>query len=525
VFLVFPFENASRSARYDWLSEGLEELTIERLGAAGLRVFTREERYAELERYGLPASGKYSRAMMLRVAEDLDADYIVFGSYNTDGKNLGIDAELLRVHPAALRPAVQESGALVGVMDVHMRAVWRLLSASDPRYPLSQAEFTRRQRPLRLDAFEHYVRGLLATEDEQKIRSLREAARLEPTWTAPAFSLAHVYFTHRDCLNAIAWLGRVPPTDGKSTEAAFLLGVCRLYRNEADLAVTVFQTLANRLRRAYGGSYELPELLNNLAVAQARNGKFAESESLLERVRQLDPDDQDYSFNLALLKLRANRPDAAVAALRDAVSREPEDNEARALLVAALERSGQKEAAATERTAAPADFRGKSAASLKPEALARLDRIKTRLDTSVLKLAPEAGSEDTAASNGTNSNSASHAKRARQLLTAGKVEEAGREFQAALKENPKDAGARRGLAEVYRRQGRLDEAAKELQASLSLRDGPTARTELARLYLEQKKPELARAELERALRIAPGYAEARQLLSRLSGNAESGVRP
>ena len=176
VFLVFPFENANRSVRYDWLGEGLEELSIQRLGAAGLHVFTHDERIAELERYALPASGKYSRAMMLRIAEDLDADYILFGSYNTDGKNLGVDARLLRVHPGALLAPVRESGSLEGLMDVHTRAVWRLLSAVDPAYPLSLVEFTRRQRPLRLDAFEHYIRGLLATEDEQKIRSLREAA-------------------------------------------------------------------------------------------------------------------------------------------------------------------------------------------------------------------------------------------------------------------------------------------------------------------------------------------------------------
>ena len=31
VFLVFPFENTSPNARLDWIGEGLEELTIQRL--------------------------------------------------------------------------------------------------------------------------------------------------------------------------------------------------------------------------------------------------------------------------------------------------------------------------------------------------------------------------------------------------------------------------------------------------------------------------------------------------------------
>ena len=35
IYLVFPFENAGASPRLDWLGEGLEELTILRLSAAG----------------------------------------------------------------------------------------------------------------------------------------------------------------------------------------------------------------------------------------------------------------------------------------------------------------------------------------------------------------------------------------------------------------------------------------------------------------------------------------------------------
>src|SRR5437870_13560994 len=35
IYVVLPFENAGAPAKLDWLSEGLEELTIERLTAAG----------------------------------------------------------------------------------------------------------------------------------------------------------------------------------------------------------------------------------------------------------------------------------------------------------------------------------------------------------------------------------------------------------------------------------------------------------------------------------------------------------
>jgi Tfp pilus assembly protein PilF len=48
-----------------------------------------------------------------------------------------------------------------------------------------------------------------------------------------------------------------------------------------------------------------------------------------------------------------------------------------------------------------------------------------------------------------------------------------------------------------------------------MRDSAVVRTTLARIYLEQKKTDLARAEAERALKLAPNYSEAKQLLEHL----------
>jgi Tfp pilus assembly protein PilF len=48
---------------------------------------------------------------------------------------------------------------------------------------------------------------------------------------------------------------------------------------------------------------------------------------------------------------------------------------------------------------------------------------------------------------------------------------------------------------------------------------------LARIYLEQKKPELARAEVEKAVRLAPNYPEAKELLEHLEkGKSTGGAR-
>ena len=85
-----------------------------------------------------------------------------------------------------------------------------------------------------------------------------------------------------------------------------------------------------------------------------------------------------------------------------------------------------------------------------------------------------------------------------------------------------NATAHRSLGEIARRRGRLDEAVRELQASLVTRDSAVVRTILARVYLEQKKPDLARSEAEKALKLAPNYAEAKTLLERLNGAKPAG---
>src|SRR5580693_8958650 len=131
IYLVFPFENEGASPRLDWLGEGLEELTIERLSAAGQQVYSHAGRTGELDRSGLPSTAKLSRASMLRTAQNMDADFVILGRFTSDGKSLVVESQILRVSPTKLLPAIRETGALDSLMDLHGRLLWRLLSAND----------------------------------------------------------------------------------------------------------------------------------------------------------------------------------------------------------------------------------------------------------------------------------------------------------------------------------------------------------------------------------------------------------
>lgn len=550
VFLVIPFENGGASPRLDWLGEGLEELTIQRLSAAGQQVYTHAGRVSELERYGLPVSAKLSRAAMLHVADDLDADFVIFGRYASDGKNLTVEGRILRVNvvndrtgasSTALLPPVQESGPLDSLMDLHLRLTWRLLSASDHTYSRSQTEFSKAQRPLRLDSFEHYIRGLLASEDDPRLRELREAARLDPDWPDPEFALGQAYFVRRDCNSALPWFARVPASYPRHLEAVFSEGVCRLLLNEPDRAEEIFAALQDSLRSSGGAGLEQPEVLNDLAIARERQGKRQLAQSDLRRASEMAPDEDDYPFNLGLLAVRAGDFAAAAGYFRDASEREPDNPEDRALLIQSLEKLGKKDEAAQEREAAKEALgtdalpavrletrtvaRSKKQNEVEADSLTRLERISTELGDIALRTGVETPEPDRGVSGASEASDTSpaHVRRGRQELAAGRLDSAEREFRAALSVDKADAGAHRGLAEIDRRQGKLDDAVRELQASLGARDSAAVRTMLAKVYLEQKKPDLARVEAERALSLAPNYTEAKQLLDHLKNSKPGGA--
>src|SRR6267143_1465809 len=479
VFLVFPFENAGATPRLEWIGAGLEELTIQKLSAAGQQVYSHEGRLDEMDRAGLPSNAKLSRATMLHIAQDLDADYVVFGNFASDGTSITVNARVLRVNPVALLPAVRETGSLDSMMNLHTRLTWRLLTTIDHKFPLNLAEFSKLQRSIYLGAFEHYIRGLLAGEDYARIRDLKEAARLEP--------------------------------------------------NQPDKAEKLFSKLQQDLKQNMVSGADLPEILNNLALALARQGKLAAALPSLARARELDPDEDGYPFNLGLLSLQNNDFAAAAAQFREAMDREPDNAEDRAFLILSMEKEGKKEDASAERETSLEAFGPNGLPALKldgkAESLAKYQRVSSELDTTALRMqlaTPPAPSSAAAESAAPIDPAVAHLRRGRQELGAGRLDTAEKEFRAALAADPKNAVAHRELADISRRRGKLDEAVQEMQTSLALRDSATGRVMLARIYLEQKKPELARAEVAKAVKLAPNYTEARQLLEHLEKSKPTG---
>jgi tetratricopeptide (TPR) repeat protein/TolB-like protein len=529
IFLVFPFENVAATPRLDWIGEGLEELTIQRLSAAGQQVYSHAGRLNEMDLYGLPSSAKLSRATMLHIAQELDADYVLFGSFTTDGQTLTVEARLLRINPVALLPPVRQTGPLSTLMDIHNRVVWGLLRTADKNFSLTQTEFSAMQRPLNLGPFEQYIRGLIANDDDSRLHFLKEATRLEPDWPDPAFAIGELYFQKNDCNSALPWFSKVPASHPQSVEAVFAIGVCRLREGQPERAEEVFATLQEDLHRNLISGADLPEILNNLGIARARQENLPAALTVISRASDIDPDEDDYPFNLGLLALQQKDYARAETHFDEAVKREPENAEDRAFLIYALDKENKKAEAASARDSAAEILGENGLPQLKidpknEDSVTKFERVSRQLDTTSLRL--ELQGPQRAQTNGDSTSpkdvSTSRLRAGRQELSAGRLDVAEGDFQAAIAADPHNASAHRELAEIYRRSGKLDDAAHELQLSLAERDSAAVHTALAHIYLEQNKPDLARAEAEKAVKLAPNYTDAKELLERLNKGKTTG---
>src|SRR5579863_10687821 len=219
--LVVPFENQSKASGIEWISDSFPELLQERLNSATLFVLPREDRIRAYDRLGIPVELHPSRATIYRIAEQLDVDYVVLGLYRFDGRTFTTTAQLLDMRRLRLLPEMNESGRLIQLIDIQTALAWDVLHTLHPEISVNRRAFVNAAPPIRLDAFENYVRGVTAPTTEKQIQHFHEAVRLSPAYPEALLQLGKAYYRERQYEPAISSLARVPEDNPLAREANF----------------------------------------------------------------------------------------------------------------------------------------------------------------------------------------------------------------------------------------------------------------------------------------------------------------
>jgi Tfp pilus assembly protein PilF/TolB-like protein len=491
--LLLPFENSTHQPGLEWISEAFPEILGQRLNTQSLYLISRDDRQYAFDRMGIPVNLHASRATLYRIAAQLDADYILLGSYAFDGQTFTARAQVLDMKALRLSPDQVESGPLNNLIGIQTALAWDVLRQMRPQFSEPRENFLKRSPAVRLDAFENFIRGVAASGAPDKIRYLKAAIAINPQYPQAILLLAKTYFTGRDYEQAALWFAKLPSDDASYGEANFLLGLCEFHLGQFEKASAAFKSTAERV--------PLTEVLNNIGVAENRRGRH-DAADYFQKAVQADPSDADYHLNLAVALYRKGDLAGAQRQLRETLSRRPNDAEARQFqesLTASLTSAIHSGSVSVPLTRIKRNYDESSYRQLAVE-------LQNAIDESVGKAKPS-------------DRAALHIERGREFLADGATGEAENQFREALTHEPGNSGALSGLAHALLLENKLPQARREALAALRLQPNAEAYLVLARADLRENDGASARQNLQKALTLDPNSEDAKTVQQEIQNSA------
>jgi tetratricopeptide (TPR) repeat protein len=326
--VVLPFFNLAKQPNLEWIGESIAEAVHDSLASEGALVLDRDERLEAYRRLSLRPGAELTHASVFKIGESLDATHVVYGSFDLSAGSLRITARILDLKNTRQSQPFSQSGALEDLAAIETRLGWQALSGLGWKPLPSERDFLQARPGVRLDAVESYIRGLLASNAEQRHRFFTQAARLDEKYSQPCFQLGKVYWEKKDYKLAAGWFERVAPSDPHYLEAQFFLGLCRYFTSDFVGAEKSFEHVS--------AAMPLNEVFNDLGAAQDRRNNLAAAIASFQKAIEGDDRDPDYHFNLGYVLWRSGKYPAAVDSLRAVLARNPADTEATILLGRAL---------------------------------------------------------------------------------------------------------------------------------------------------------------------------------------------
>jgi tetratricopeptide (TPR) repeat protein len=511
VVLVLPFDNRSGQTNLGWVGDSFPDTLNQRLNSAGFLTISRDDRQYALDHLGLPVDFKPSRATTIRIAQTLDADFVIVGSYSVSNGRIAVQSQVLDVNKLQLSAPITDSSDLARLFDVENAIAWKIARQIDPHFNVAEQTFLASSGGVPLSAFENYIRGTAATTQQERIKRLQMAVQTTPNYSAALLSLGKAQYEERQYDQAAATLAKILPTDRRSLEASFYLGLARFNTAKYAEAESAFAFVASRL--------PLPEVVNNQGVASSRQGHDAAA--LFQRASAADPKDPDYHYNVAVALLRRGDAAGAQREVEQTLKLRPTDNEAATLRLRINAGHGL---ATVVKTNAPATGNSQNETQGQAQDFDPLERIRRTYSEASFRQAAFQLDQVRALRMAT----LPPAKQAdeytllgQDYMAQGLIPEAEQEFQAAIAADSSNAAAHVGLAQVRERSGGLEDARREAETSLRLKPNVAAYLVLARLELQANHPAESASAVSKALQLEPKNAAAQGMRQALQTRGQS----
>lgn len=521
---------ASEMVNLDWIREAAAEVLNQRLTSVGFMAQSREDRQYALEHLGLPENFQPSRATAMRVAETLDAGYVVIGGFEADGARLHLTARVIDGTKLHMSRELVEDGEIAQLLPLLDGLAWQVARELNPNLDVSRETFVAASQGVRLDAFEQYVRGVTERDPAERETHLKRAVALSPELTEAWMALGREEFEQQEYEDAAAAFAHIGAAHQSALEADFYRGLALIYSGGYEQAQAAFAAIARVL--------PLPEVVNNEGVALSRRG--ADGTALYRQAEGSDPKDEDYHFNLALSLHRKGETAEARREMEQALKLNSADSEAREMLAvwggpasdaAKTVAADSSQAAANGPAGNAADSQsGDDAANAdvaRADAAEVLERIKRQYDGAAFRQAAMMLDSVEAARIATlppTEQAEKLSADAREKLDEGLLLEAESEYRRALEADSHCAQAHGGMAEVMERAGDAAGARKEAEAAQA--DGGDARADLvlARMNLAAGDVSAAEADVNEALRLDAKSRAARDLKKVIENRKNAAAR-
>ena len=308
---VLPLKNLTGDAANDYLSDGITESLINQLSQIKeLRVISR----------GSTFQFKGKEVDAREVGEKLHAETILEGSMRQSGDKLRVEARLVSAQDGSILWASDsQERKLADVFTIQDGLVCQLVTALKVKLcgevALSE-RYTQNVAAYQLYLQGLYYRNRLGAEDLQKaVGFFNQALQVDPNYALAHEGLASTYMVME--FNAIVPPGSVAPQaefhaqkaltlDDSLAGAYHVLGAVKTMRNY-DLAERARYYQQALLKNPNNRTARL--WLSNIYTAR---GEFAQAETEILRVREIDPLSLGARLSLAELYLYWRKPDQAI---------------------------------------------------------------------------------------------------------------------------------------------------------------------------------------------------------------------